>query len=280
MNGPGERSTASQAKSLAVTRPVGQGADTAALVQSLGWTPFIFHTVEPTRFDLLRVRDQVEASMGNRNVSWVVFFSPIGVDLVFDAISAYQGLKDAIQEIDLLAVGPRTRDSLVKRGAKRVLVPERYSSAGVDEFFNRMDTKALGIVLVRSSSADDVLASSLSSRGASVTTINAYESSIPQNVGSVSRFLDLLSEDRLHGVLFTSAISVSNLFKIAESRIRENELSHLLRGVPIGAIGPATAKELAKHQIQAIVPEEYLIKNALVKLISQFPANAEPMVAD
>lgn len=279
MSKPGERSTARQEKSLAVTRPVGEGADTATLVRNLGWTPFIFHTVEPRPFDQLRIRDQVEASIENGNVNWVVFFSPNGVNLVFDAISADQGLKDAIREIGLLAVGPRTRDSLVRRGAKRVLVPERYSSAGVDEFFSRIGSKDLGIVLVRSSSADNALANSLSSRGASLTTISAYESSIPQDVESTSRFLDLLSEDRLHGVLFTSAISVSNLFKIAETRIREGELSLLLQQVPIGAIGPATAKELAKLKIQAVVPEEYLIKNALMKLVSEFPANTEPLVA-
>lgn len=279
MNRPGEQSTASQEKSLAVTRPVGEGADTAALVKNLGWIPFIFHTVEPRPLDRLRIKDQVEASIENRNVNWIVFFSPKGVDLVFDAISADRGLKDAFRKNNLLAVGPRTRDSLVRRGAKRVLVPDRYSSAGIDEFFNRIDTKELGIALVRSSSADNALASSLSARGASVTTINAYESRIPQDTESTSKFLDLLSEGRLLGVLFTSAISVSNLFKIAESRIRESELSKMLQRVPIGGIGPATAKELAKHKIQAIVPEEYLIKNALMKLVGQFPANTEPSVA-
>lgn len=279
MNRPGERSTANRKRSVAVTRPVGEGSDTAALVQSLGWTPFIFHTVEPRPFDQLRIRDQLEASIESGNVNWIVFFSPNGVNLVFDAVSAHRDLKDIIHNSNLLAVGPRTRDSLVRRGAKRVLVPERYSSAGVDEFFNRTDIKDLGILLVRSSSADDALRSSLSSRGASVTTINAYESCIPQDVASASKFLDLLSEGSLHGVLFTSAISVSNLFKIADSRMRESELSQLLKGVPIGAIGPATAKELAEHNIQAIVPEEYLIRNALVKLVSQFPANTEPLVA-
>jgi len=33
-------------KSIAITRPVGQGEETSRFVRKLGWTPFIVHAVE------------------------------------------------------------------------------------------------------------------------------------------------------------------------------------------------------------------------------------------
>lgn len=255
-------------KAIAITRPVGKGRDTEEFVRSLGWTPFIFHTVELKPMND-QIKHEIETSLTKGPVDWIVFMSPTGVDLLFGMLTSRHGLLDASHRTNILAVGPKTRDRLALHGASGVFLPDRYSSAGVGEFLSRLHPENLRIVLVRSSSADDSLRRSLSSKGASVTTITPYESNLPHDRESVFDFLDRLSEGEFSAVFFTSAISVSNLFKITKAKLEEMQMIGLLRGVVVGAIGPATAEELRKRGIDPILPDDYLIENGLRRLIEQ-----------
>jgi uroporphyrinogen-III synthase len=195
--------------------------------------------------------------------------SSTGVKLLFDNLVSQRARQQFLDKTSCLAVGPRTKETLASYGATRTIVPERYSSAGVEEFFSKINVKNLRIVLIRSSSADDSLANSLASSGAIVTTVNAYESLVPEDQESTFSFLKGLASGRFSAVLFTSAISVSNLFKMAETKFDESQVVDLLRHLRVGAIGPATAMELQRRGIEPVIPEEYLIEAALKKLVNQ-----------
>ena len=263
----GEQQLAETArKIIAVTRPVGEGEDTAELIRSLGWTPFILHTVQLTPFDENRIKSEIQSCLMSP-ADWIVFMSSTGVKLWFDNLISQTARQQFQNRTSFLAVGPRTRETLVSYGVTRTFVPERYSSAGVDEFFSRINDKNLRIVLVRSSSADDSLANSLASRGAIVITVNVYESSLPKDRETAFSFLEGLAGDRFSAVVFTSAVSVSNLFKIAKKRLDESSVVDLLKHLRVGAIGPATAVELRRRGIEPVVPEEFLIEAALKKLV-------------
>ena len=200
----------------------------------------------------------------------MVFMSSTGVKVFFDNLASDESLYEPLRAANFLAVGPRTRDALARSGVKIVSVPDSYSSAGVDEFFSGMKPKNLRIVLIRSSSANDYLAKALEKQGAVVTTINTYECTVPTDLETTFNFLEGLSEGRFYAILFTSAISASNLFEIAKRKMNEAKLIDLLKSARIGTIGPATADELRKRGIESIVPEEYLIEAALKKLIGEW----------
>jgi uroporphyrinogen-III synthase len=266
----GEQSTAEPVlRTIAVTRPVGKGGDTAEFVRSLGWTPFIFHTVDLKPVERREITNRLQYCLSQGPIAWIVFMSSSGVRLLFDIIGSDSRLQKALETTRFLAVGPKTRDSLVHYGISQVFLPERYSSTGIDEFFSRTVSKNLHVVLIRSASADDSLANSLTSRGIVVRTINAYDSVMPKDLQSAHNFLDELLRGRFAAVLFTSAVSVSNLFEIAKTKLDESQVVELLNGVHVGAIGPAAAKELESRGIGFVMPDEYLIENALLKLTAQ-----------
>ncbi len=254
-------------KIIAVTRPVGRGRETFQFVKNLGWKPFIFHTVELKPLDGWAIRDQLQSCLEQGPVDWIVFMSSTGVRLLFESFPSNPYSRGPLRKTNFLAVGPRTKESLTSHGVTRASIPEKYSSAGVDDFFSRLD-QGLRIVLIRSSSADDFLTKSLAKRGAKVMTVKVYESLLPRDPESTFRFLAGLRVDQFSAVLFTSAVSASNFFKIAQTETEEAEVAALMRRVLIGAVGPVTAEELRKHGIAPIVPEEYLIENAIRTLIS------------
>ncbi|HYY91563.1 MAG TPA: uroporphyrinogen-III synthase [Candidatus Dormibacteraeota bacterium] len=254
-------------KTIAITRPVGKGKDTFQFVKSLGWKPFIFHTVELKPLDSWAIRDQLQSCLEQGPIDWIVFMSSSGVRLVFESFPSNPHSRGPLRKTSFLAVGPRTKDALGWHGVTQASVPKKYSSVGVGDFFSHSDP-GLRIVLVRSSSADDSLSKSLAARGAKVTTVNVYESLLPKDPGSAFRFLEGLRLDRFSAVLFTSAISASNFFKIAQTETEDVDVAILMRRVLVGAVGPVTAAELTRRGIVPLVPEEYLIENAIRTLIA------------
>ena len=126
-------------RTIAITRPVGRGKDTAEIVRSLGWLPFIFHTVELRPLEGQKIREQVLSSLMQGPVDWMVFMSSTGVNLLFDNVPSEANLRELMRATRFLSVGPRTREALFHRGVKQVPVPDKYSSTGIAEFFARID---------------------------------------------------------------------------------------------------------------------------------------------
>jgi uroporphyrinogen-III synthase len=257
-------------KSIAITRPVGQGEETSLFVRKLGWNPFIIHAVELKPLARSSILKEFSRVVGEGPIDWLVFMSSTGVDAFFDMLNPHSdSLPGGADQPRVIAVGPMTSEALIRHGVQGAVVPEKYSSGGILDYFSGFELKGRRVVLIRSSAADDRLSLSLTSRGAFVETITVYRSTVPANVESVLDFLAGLERGQFQAVLFTSAVSASNLFSIAE---RENPRSHLIRlmsSTLVGAIGPATAERLRELGLDPIVPEEYLVENAIDELVKR-----------
>src|SRR5690349_21150665 len=167
-------------KSIAITRPVGQGEETAEFVRKLGWTPFIVHTVELRPLDRSSILEEFSRVIGEGPVDWLVFMSPTGVNAFFDMVKSHSSVLPSVSgQMRIVAVGPKTSAALSLHGVKDVVVPERYSSIGIASHISNFEVKGQRVVLVRSSAADKRLAIALTSKGAAVETITIYTSVIP-----------------------------------------------------------------------------------------------------
>src|SRR5213594_4717295 len=115
--------------SLAVTRPSGEGANTAAKIRELGWRPLIVHTIELKPRPIAEVSDELEKEFTTGIPHWIVFMSPRSTGMFFEAANQQDGLKRTILERPrIVAVGPKTKSSLEQTCAKTVDIPRDYSS--------------------------------------------------------------------------------------------------------------------------------------------------------
>ena len=261
----------STGKSIAITRPVGQGEETSRFVRRLGWNPFIVHAVELRPLEQSSILKEFSRVIAAGPVDWLVFMSPTGVGAFFDMLKSHSSvLPSASGQVGIMAVGPKTRAALRNYGVLDVVVPESYSSTGIANCLLRFQMKGQRVVLVRSSAADVRLATSLTSKGASVETIIIYESVIPANRESVGGFLAGLVKGQFQAILFTSAVSASNLFSLAEREIPRSHLINLMSSSLVGAIGPATAEKLRELGIDPSVPGRYLIEDAIGELVKKY----------
>ena len=255
-------------KFIAITRPVGHGEETAMFVRKLGWNPFIVHAVELKPLARSSILKEFSRVIGEGPIDWLVCMSSTGVDAFLDALNHHSnGLPGGAEQPRVIAVGPMTSEALIRHGVQSAVVPEKYSSGGILDYFSKSELKGRRVVLIRSSAADDHLSVSLTSRGAFVETITVYRSTVPTNVESVLDFLDGLEKGQFQAVLFTSAASASNIFSIAE---RGNPRSHLIRlmsSTLAGAIGPATGERLRELGLDPMMPGRYLIEDAIAELV-------------
>ncbi len=255
--------------SLAVTRPSGEGANTAAQIRERGWRPLIVHTVELRPRPVEEVSDELEKEFSKDIPDWIVFMSPRSTGMFFEAANEQDGLKRTILERShIMAVGPQTKSSLKQTGAKTVDTPRDYSSEGIAEFFSTTQARGKRILLARSNQASDLLEERLKTLGAAVSTLRLYDSSLPSDERSLLEFLRELKAGNVNATLFTSALSAANLFSMSEPHLDAVELRRLLRNTLVGAIGPVTSDKLITLGVNPdLVPKRFLIEEGIANII-------------
>ena len=202
-------------------------------------------------------------------MDWLVLMSPNGANLLFDILRSHGNLLPSVLgDLQLLAVGPKTKEALARQGMHGVHLPDKFSSMGIADFLSTQDLGGKRILLARSSSADNSLARELANNGATVATVNLYDSVIPSDATSFQRFVDLIGRDDIQAILFTSSLSASNLFTMSKNSIDLDELVPRLRKIRIGAIGPVTARKLAELGVPTtVMSETFIIDDALKELL-------------
>ena len=236
----------------------------------MGWDPLIVHTVELRPREESEIFNELSRVLTGGPVDWLVLMSPNGANLLFDILRSHGNLlPSALGDLQLLAVGPRTKEALAKQGIRGVHLPDKFSSMGIADFLSTQGLGGKRILLARSSSADNSLGRELAKNGAIVDTVNLYDSVIPSDATSFQRFIDLIRRGIIQAILFTSSLSASNLFLMSKSYLILDELVPQLRKIRIGAIGPVTARKLAELGIPpTIVSETFIIDDALKELLS------------
>lgn len=255
---------------VAVTRPAGLGEDTTRLVMELGWNPLIVHTVELRPRIESEIFTELSKVLTAGPVDWLVLMSPNGASLLFNVLKSHGSiLPSAVGDLHILAVGPKTREAVMKHGILDCQTPDKFSSAGVADFLSAEGLERKRVILARSLAADKSLAKELSKRGALVETISLYDSSIPSDLSSFQRFQEEINYDGIQAILFTSSLSASNMFLMSESQHGRDDLVSKLRRLRIGAVGPVTAQKLGELGIPpTVMPGTFIIDDALKELLA------------
>ena len=255
---------------VAVTRPLGRGEDTIRLVKEMGWNPLIVHTVELRPREESEIFTELSRVLTGGPVDWLVLMSPNGANLLFDILRSHGNLLPSVLgDLQLLAVGPRTKDALARQGIRGVHLPDKFSSIGIGDFLRAQGLTGKRVLLARSSSADNSLGRELAKNGAIVETVNLYDSVIPSDATSFQRFVDLVQRGDIQAILFTSSLSASNLFLMSKNYVSVDELVPRLRKIRVGAIGPVTARRLAELGVPLMMmPKTFIIDDALKELLS------------
>ena len=209
-----------------------------------------------------KIVDEFLSALADGDPDYSVFMSSKAASLLFETakkVGKFEELQLAIANTIVLAVGPKTKDVLEKENVKVAYMPQRYSSVGIGEIFTKLNAVGKKVIVPRSGASTPFLKDLLEKIGLHVTELYLYDVCAFRDTSQWNEFRDLFSQDKVDGIIFTSASSVRAFFEIMTKDHDENQLVDMLHKTMVVSIGPFTADELKKFNVKNVVADVHTI---------------------
>lgn len=259
---------------IVVTRPREQAEETGKLITEKGGEPYFFPTIEIKSSSLSTEIEKFIEALEKGKVDYVIFMSVNGVKYLFEAaekLGQLNHFKKLLAKTAIVAVGPKTAQELDKHQIRVDMIPHAYTSDAIIASLQQRGVSGREIWIPRTKQASPSMAEKLQALGGSVHEVYVYESQLPEDKAAAAHFLQDLVGGKLHAIIFSSSLSVKNLFSMLAPHVSAEKLRELLKKVTIVAIGPKTADKLAELGLNVdVMPETYLLEEALNALVQHW----------
>ncbi|KAF6244965.1 uroporphyrinogen-III synthase [Nitrosopumilus sp. b2] len=252
-------------KTIAITRSKDDAAEFISLSEQNNATPIALPTIELVSKGE-KIVDEFLESVKTYNPDYSVFMSSKAVKLLFDTAKQsgkLETLQLAVANTIVLSVGPKTTIALEEQGIKVNHQPaETFSSVGIGELFTQLNAVGKKVIVPRSGASTPFLKELLNKIGIDVFEIHLYDVCAFRDTTQWNGFRELFSQNKIDGIVFTSASSVRGFFEIMEKDYDQNTLLDNLAKLSVVSIGPFTSDELKKFKVKNTVAEVHTVVGA------------------
>jgi uroporphyrinogen-III synthase len=197
---------------------------------------------------------------------WLILTSANGVEALWKRVRKLRITRRMLKHLRIAAIGPATKNAIVKHGLKVKMVPEEYVAESVVKGL-RDQTKGKRVALIRAKVARDVIPEELRRAGAEVDVIEAYETVVPEKSRTRLSALMKSATGRPHVVTFTSSSTAKNFAELLGNDADPRKGS-LFRNVQFASIGPVTSATLRELQMPvAIEAREYTMAGLIRAIV-------------
>jgi uroporphyrinogen-III synthase len=201
----------------------------------------------------------------------VIFLTGVGTRALAKAMHPFctqEQFVAALSTTSILARGPKPVAVLKEFGVPiKWTVPEPNTWREIVRLLdaNQVTLQNRTVAVQEHGVPSPQLIGALRSRGAEVLTVHVYNWALPEDTAPLKHAISELQAGRIHVVLFTAAVQVHHIMRIAdEMNSRESLLAALARA-RIGSIGPVTSEALAEYGISAAFEPTHPKMGFLVK---------------
>lgn len=244
--------TVLKSKILAITRSEQDAMEFSKLVSAEGGRAIALPTIEIVPTGPEAAQEFLDKLQSKKH-DYCAFMSSQAVNVLFDL--AGKKVMHALNSTKVIAVGPKTKQSLEKHGVQVRLVPEKFSSAGLIDLLSKLKPEGKKIIIPRSGAANEFASQALTDLGMVVDEVLLYTVQTFKPTPVWSEFSNLLQKRQIDAVIFTSASNVSSFFEIMGS-VQLDSLTKVI------SIGPFTSKELKERKIRYLEAEEHTVMGA------------------
>ena len=205
----GDVKTASLANiGVAITRPTNQAKKLTQLIEAAGGNVIPFPLIEITALDDVTQFEQIITDINDYD--WMLFISSNAVQNSMPRLIK-QGIP---KHLKFAAIGPTTAETLKDFGIDEVLIPkDRFDSESLLSLPAMQDMQGKRVMLVRGIGGRDVLANTLTQRGAQVTFAECYQRINPQT--SCDVLAQAFAKQQLQRIVVTSSEAMRYLLTMA-----------------------------------------------------------------
>jgi uroporphyrinogen-III synthase len=161
-----------------------------------------------------------------------------------------------------MSVGPKTTATLNTYGIKVNHEPKNSSSIGVGEEFSQIHAVGKKVIIPRSGASNSFLKELLNKIGINVVEIHLYDVCAFRDTTQWNGFRELFSQDKIDGIIFTSASSVRGFFEIMTKDYEMDTLLENLKKLSLVSIGQFTSNEFKKFKVKNTVAEVHTVVGA------------------
>jgi len=251
-------------KIIAITRSKDDASEFISLAEENKATPIPLPTIELVSKGEKIVDDFLNL-IETEHPDYSVFLSSKAVKILFDTaknIGNFEKLQLAVANTIVMSVGPKTTATLDTYGIKVNHEPKNNSSIGVGEEFSQINAVDKKVIIPRSGAANPFLKELLNKIGINVVEIHLYDVCAFRDTTQWNGFRELFSQNKVDGVIFTSASSVRGFFEIMQKDYEKSDLVDHLSKLSLVCIGPFTSEELKKFDVTFIISEIHTVAGA------------------
>jgi uroporphyrinogen-III synthase len=218
-----------------------------------------------------KVVEKFICNVNEKKHDYCLFMSSQAVKVLFDLARKIDKTRETIATLNsrtIVAIGPKTRQSLINHGVTVKIVPEKYSSEGLIDLFSKMDLRGKKIIIPRSGAAKEFVLKALSDLGMTVDELFLYNIFTSKIDSSWNDFSLLLKQKKVDAIIFTSTSAVASFFEIMQTlSLNANTLLNNVKAII--AIGPVTNRELRRRSIQSLEAKEHTVRGTfeLAKIV-------------
>ena len=239
-------------KTILVTRAAGQSSTFSALLQQQGAQVIEMPTLEirppSSWFDLDRaicsLKQPPSAIASLTDFHWLILTSSNGVEYFWRRLTEKGKDARALAGIKIAVVGKKTASALQKYGLTPDFIPPNFVADSLAENFpESLQSKKILFPRVETGGRP-ILVKELTSAGAEVVEVAAYESACPQAISPQA--WDALQQQQIDIITFASSKTVANFNKLWQQALETHQLTNqsaqILKSVAIASIGPQTSQ--------------------------------------
>jgi uroporphyrinogen-III synthase len=245
-------------KVLAITRSEQDAKEFLQLVRGQGGWAIALPVIEIVPRGPEAVEEFLD-KLRKKKHYYCAFMSQQAVNILFDV--AHDKIAPLLKSTTVIAVGPKTKQSLEERGIRVGLMLEKFSSFGLVDLMSGVGPCGKKIIIPRSAAAGDLATKALIRLGMDVDEILLYTVRTRAIEPIWKEFCELVSKKKVDAIIFTSTSNVNSFFEIMEKLSKDSlQLDNVTKVV---SIGPFTTKALRDRGIRCFEAEEHTVRGAL-----------------
>ncbi len=196
----------------------------------------------------------------------VVFMTGVGTQTLVEALETRyprEKIVQALSRVTVVARGPKPIKVLRELQVPiTIAAPEPHTW---QEILCEFDRKAQGLALQGKrvavqeyGASNETFLQELRKRGAEVLRVPVYRWALPEDIAPLRKALEAILERQARVVLFTNAVQVDHVLRVAAAEGLKERLLAALRGCVVCSVGPTCSEALVANGICVDVqPEQH-----------------------
>ncbi len=234
----------------------------AELIRRYGGEPVIAPSMREIPLDQNRAALDFVSELEAGKIDVVLFLTGVGIRTLVDAVAAEypkERLAAALRRTVLVARGPKPIAALKELGLEsQIRVPEPNTWRELlSELDAKLPVRGKRVAVQEYGLTNTELLDGLKTRGAEIVRVPVYRWDLPKDTAPLRTAIQQLIEGKVEMALFTNAMQVVHLFRLAEEEKLEENLRRSLDRVVVASIGPICSEALDHFGLKADLEPEH-----------------------